>query len=110
MTAIYLRTDSTAEVVEIGGLKDMQKAVGGYFETARLDDPFRLIVNEEGAINGLKVNVKATRLYGWSPIFGDVLIMKSGENEDGEPDIIGLDEKDIAYFRSEFTGVKWREK
>lgn len=59
-------------------LSELQKIVNGYIEIVYLKNNDILVVNEEGAINGSKLNLKASKIYG-SPIFGDVLHCKSKE-------------------------------
>lgn len=60
-------------------LKDMQNIVKGYVEFLYLKDDLIMVVNEEGKINSLPVNVKATRLVQESGIndliVGDVLVV-----------------------------------
>lgn len=77
--------------------KTIGKAVGGYIEIVRLQalgDPYRMVVNEEGAVMGLPLNMLASILYG-DAIFGNAVIMKEGYDDDGEPDIVGLEENEI---------------
>lgn len=70
------------------------KVVGGYIEHVKprlLDDPFCMIVNEEGLLEKLAVNPVGCFLYetlshGW-PIVGTIVIMKDGFTDEG-PDII----------------------
>lgn len=75
------------------------KAVGGYIECT-FPDPARMsngryymIVNEDGLLKGLPVNLYGCYLYGTdqhgNPIVGNVVIMKPGFR-DGVPDIVGL--------------------
>ena len=43
-------------------LEEMQKIVGGYIEIIRLNDGRIIIVNEEGLLQGLPVNIEATNI------------------------------------------------
>ena len=43
-------------------LEEMQKIVGGYIEIIRLNDGRLIIVNEEGLLQGLSVNIEATSI------------------------------------------------
>ena len=43
-------------------LEEMQKIVGGYIEVIRLKDGRLMIVNEEGLLQGLPVNIEATNI------------------------------------------------
>ena len=85
---------ATYAVITAGDtLEAMQGLVGGYIETVRpkyLAEDQILIVDEEGLLKGKPVNNTASLLCS-SPIVGDVLILKEGLDEEGEPDIIGLE-------------------
>lgn len=59
-------------------LKELQSIVGGYIEIVYLKDGNILVINDEGAINGSCINLKASKIYG-SYLFGDVLHCKSKE-------------------------------
>ncbi len=81
--------------------KTVGAVVGGHIEHVnpqRLDDPYCMIVNEEGRLLGLSVNPIGSYFYKTDehcqPIVGDIVIMKNGFT-DGEPDIVGLDDADI---------------
>ena len=57
-------------------LEEMQTAVGGYIEIVHVGRRHLMVVNEEGKLNGLPVNKKATELYN-NPndeIVGDALV------------------------------------
>lgn len=60
-------------------LKDMQNIVKGYIEFLYLKDDLIMVINEEGKLNSLPVNVKATRLVQERGIndliVGDVLVV-----------------------------------
>ena len=43
-------------------LEEMQEIVGGYIEVIRLNDGRLIIVNEEGLLQGLPVNIEATNI------------------------------------------------
>lgn len=58
--------------VSIDTLKDMQDLVGGYIEFVYTLEDSVLIVNEEGLINQLPLNVGASMLTGHK-IVGDVI-------------------------------------
>lgn len=66
-------------------LAELQSFVGGYIEIVDLDNDEIMVVNEEGLINGLPFNIKATAIvrnvYHTSEmgIVGDVLVCKSKE-------------------------------
>jgi hypothetical protein len=57
-------------------LTELQEIVGGYIELVNLGNNQYMVVNEDGILQNLPLNHKATRLYGHSTIVGDVLICK----------------------------------
>lgn len=59
-------------------LKELQSIVGGYIDIVYLKSGNILVVNDEGAINGSCINLRASKIYG-SYLFGDVLYCKSKE-------------------------------
>ena len=71
-----------------------------------LPHPYKMIVDESGALKNLPINPIASVLYGtpthgW-PIVGTALIMKEAMTSDG-PDIVSLDDSDIATVREIIT-------
>ena len=63
-------------------LDELQKFVGGLVEIVRTKDNQIMIINEEGEINDLPVNHKATEIYQYNEydfIAGDVLICQENE-------------------------------
>lgn len=77
--------------------KTVGNDVGGYIEIVRpkhLPRPYVMIVNEEGLLLRLPWNMAGSLLYG-EGIAGNIVIMREGFTEDGEPDILGLEEDDI---------------
>jgi len=63
-------------------LDELQNFVGGLIETVRTKDNKIMVINEEGKINDLPLNEKATELYIYSEsdfILGDVLICNENE-------------------------------
>ena len=104
MKAILVTTDNAVNVIDLAEpyYKSFQKAVGGFFEIVRpltITGPYRMLINEEGKIEGLPLNQIGSLLYGsfihGDPIVGNLLILKEGF-VDGEPDLVGLDDKEIA--------------
>ena len=60
-------------------LEELQKAVGGYIEVVSLKGGYIMVINEEGKLNGLPINQKATDLYG-NPrdhVVGNALVCRS---------------------------------
>ena len=78
------------------------EVVGGYIEHVNpklLRRPYCLLCNDEGLCLGLEVNALASYMYGTHihghPIVGNVVLMKNGRRG-GEPDIVGLSDKEAA--------------
>lgn len=55
-------------------LEELRDIVGGYIEIVHLPDEKIMVVNEEGKLYHLPVNIQATHLYGYEVIVGDVLV------------------------------------
>lgn len=77
--AQIIRADGSVEEVEMpkkDGLSFMQQVVGGYIEIVRLSNGRLMVLNEEGKLLRLPLNVKATALYNNlnDVIVGDVLV------------------------------------
>lgn len=94
MSHIVISADGTVEAHEgIPTLEDLQRYVGGYIEAVSLvrdgDDEAIMWLNEEGKLNGLPANEKATRLarefggVGRDVIVGNA-VMTGPADEDGE--------------------------
>ena len=86
--------------------RSLGDAVGGWFEVVHpkgLPEPYVMIVNEEGLLQQLPVNLTGSTLYGTAehgnPIVGRIVIMKEGYRN-GEPDIVGLDKADIVALKA----------
>ncbi len=59
-------------------LEELQGFVGGLIELTRTNDGRDMYVNEEGKLNGLRLNRKATLLYRngiADPIMGDAIVI-----------------------------------
>lgn len=58
MKALLIPVGEAPKVVEVDGLEDLQKFVGGYIESAGwiMDDDPAIYVNEEGKFNGCMPN------------------------------------------------------
>ena len=76
---------------------EIHDAIGGFFEVVRcvnLPRGILMLVDDEGLLKNLPINVVASRLYG-SVICGAALIMRECITEDGDRDIIGLSDYDF---------------
>lgn len=107
MKGIVIATNNEMRMQEFSEptYKSIGDAVGGWIEIVRpvrLERPYCMIVNEEGALLNLPMNMFGSFLYGTgyhgNPILGDIVLLKEGINSDGEHDILGLDEQDIKYL------------
>ena len=111
MIGIRVMTDGrydAADFREPSTLKALQEAVGGYIEVVHpegLPPHFCMVVNEEGRLLGLPINTRASLLFG-EAIVGDAVILKAGINEDGDPDLVGLDVEDVGIVLSRFFGKR----
>lgn len=96
----------------------LREAVGGWFEHVRpvgLNRPYSMMVNEEGLLHGLPLNVLGSALYGThihgQPIVGDIVIVKEGYY-DGEPDVVGMTQDEASKLGDKFIklthgAVRW---
>lgn len=89
--------------------KAVGDVVGGYIEIVHpkyLERPYCMIVNEEGLLMDLPTNPVGCFLYGTLehgyPIVGTAVFMKDGFRN-GEPDIVGLEDGDIAALMKKFN-------
>ena len=87
MRVISCKAGMPAMPIDIDGtLESMQELVGGYIETVRYDyegiKNVIYVVNEEGKV-----------YQGRDLICGDFFVAAFGINEDGEQDIVGLNER-----------------
>lgn len=94
--------------------------VGGLVEHVRprgLMRPYCMLVNEEGLLIGLDLNLIGSYLYQThihgAPIVGTIVLMKERPvGGFGDYDIIGLSDKDVAYLTkmlskiASFMGIK----
>lgn len=101
MKVIYCAPDQNPELKEIASTDEIRSMIGGWLELVRpryLPKPFLMLVDEEGLLKDLPVNLIGSVLYGLgspSPIVGPLVIAAEGI-VDGEPDVIGLSDGDAA--------------
>lgn len=90
MAQIIKSNGETVEVAPANGtdftLSELQSIVGGYIEILEFHDGRYLVLNEEGKLNDLPTNEKATTLAhqntylaAWDYIVGDVLVCDEGQ-------------------------------
>ena len=95
MKVIFCDVDSNPIVKEIASTDDLRGLIGGWLELVRprmLPPDFLMLVDEEGLLKELPVNLIGSALYGFgapSPIVGPIVIAAEGI-VDGERDVIGL--------------------
>ncbi|MBT8161457.1 MULTISPECIES: DUF3846 domain-containing protein [Arthrobacter] len=94
ISAILIPADEETPIslIDIDGLRDMQRAVGGLIEVMDIDRPdATLVINEEGKLISLPMNRRATlacwthlsRWRGMDALLGDVIIV-GRPNDDGD--------------------------
>lgn len=97
-TAIKLTTEGKASLIDLTAdsneLLTLQTAVGGYIEAKTLESGYTLFMNEEGKLQGLPMNERATEIWLANfPNFPDVIVgnvvIAGGTDEEGEQ--LGLD-------------------
>lgn len=88
--AVIVKSDGDARLVTLPNtLAALQNAVGGYIETLDIGGHVLAIVNEEGVISGLPVNV------GFPHFRGDIVLLSSEGDE-----FIGLTDRQVAIVKS----------
>ncbi|MBQ8921029.1 MAG: DUF3846 domain-containing protein [Oscillospiraceae bacterium] len=89
MTALKIDPDGTMKPVEITGetISDQNDSIhnylGGYFDTVRLSDDAMMLVNDEGLLMVLPVNVMAMMISGYPMLVGVALIVGLEDTPDG---------------------------
>lgn len=89
--AIVIKTDGTKDALQpknnkVFTLEELKSVVGGYIEIVPLTEDYLMVINEEGKLLDLPINVVATRVYRASRntedfIVGNVLICSNKEIE-----------------------------
>lgn len=124
MKGLVITTDSLMRTEEYTDPlhESIGKTVGGWIEVVHpklLPAPYCMIVNEEGLLLGLPLNLLGSILYEsfrhGNPIVGDIVILKEGFTTPGERDFIGLDEDDIKFLGAMAVslsggGIKWESE
>lgn len=87
----------------------LREAVGGWYEHVHpigLKRPYSMMVNEEGLLLKLPMNMLGSILYGTKvhgqPIVGNIVIVKDGYY-DGEADVVGMDAEEAQRVGNEFV-------
>lgn len=96
----------------------IKKAVGGWYERVHpvgLERPYCMMVNDDGLLRGLPLNLIGSILYGTpqhgQPIVGDIIFLKDGYHG-GEPDVVGMTTDEAQRLGDKFFtmtggGVRW---
>ena len=89
----------------------IQKAVGGWDEHVHpvgLERPYCMMVNEEGLLLNLPINLLGSVLYGTfqhgQPIVGNVIFLKEGYHG-GDPDVIGMTAEEAQSLGDKFSAM-----
>lgn len=87
--AVVIKTDNTIDVLhpknnKVFTLEELKSVVGGYIEIVPLNEGYSMVINEDGKLLNLPINVVATRVYRASRniydiIVGNVLICNNKE-------------------------------
>lgn len=94
MRVISCKVGMPAMPIDIEGtLESMQELVGGHIETVRYEgiESVLYVVNEEGKVQDMKPNKFIYQ--GRDLICGDFFVAAFGTNENGELDVVGLNER-----------------
>lgn len=124
MKGLVITTQQKMKVLDFGepAYETIGKAVDGWIEVVHpkgLPAPFCMVVNEEGLLRGLPLNLFGSILYGTArhgnPIVGDIVFLKECFVTPGERDFAGLDEDDIKFLGAMIAsvsggGVKWESE
>ena len=89
MKALRIDTDGTMQMVDITGstIKEQNDCIwgilGGYFDIVHLPQSAALLVNDEGLLMVLPINLMAMAISGYPILAGTALIVGIEETEDG---------------------------
>lgn len=121
MKGLIITTDNIIRTKDFSepAYKSVGKAVGGYIEIVhpkRLTSPYCMVVNEEGLLQHLPLNLHGSYLYctdqHGSPIVGDIVILKE-EYGDMGVDLAGLTDEECVTLAERFEiqshGIVHRE-
>ena len=113
MKGIVVSTENQLTVRDFGAplYKTIGEAVDGWIEIVRpggLKSPYVMVVNEEGLIKELPINIAGSILYGTpahgSPIVGNIVIMKEGWTDEGK-DLLGLSDEEVVTLTNELVSL-----
>lgn len=111
MVGLVVTTENEMSTVEYDSphYDVIKKAVGGWYEhvhPADLERPYCMMVNEEGRLLNLPLNLIGSVLYGsfkhGQPIVGNVIFLKEGYHG-GEPDVVGMTADEAQRLGDKFS-------
>jgi len=110
MKAVIVKTSGEIIEVQAEGLKEIQRAVGGYIEAIEAGNIGSGFVNEEGKLKGLRDNIIATAVWHRANkltkfndyLVGDVLFCGIPDDEGNSQDITEQFSEFIKNIRSTF--------
>lgn len=115
MKGLVITTDSLMRTEEYTAplYESIGKTVGGWIEVVHpklLPDPYCMIVNEEGLLRGLPLNLFASLVcesfrHG-NAIVGDIVLLKESFTDAGGRDFVGLDDDDIKFLGAMAASVR----
>ena len=115
MTALVVTTENEIRKVPYDAphYEVIRDAVGGLYELVHprnLLEPYRMMVNEEGLLLGLPLDLLGSYLYGTQthgqPIVGDIVILKLGYHA-GEPDVVGMTDEEALQLGGWFEQLSF---
>lgn len=109
---LRIQPDGFMELRDLDQERDLLDVIhdeldGGFFEIIRcrtLPRKFVMLVDDCGVIKDLPINPVASVLY-TQAIAGTALIMKEDIDEDGEPDLFGMDFDDTSELFWKLRGM-----
>lgn len=113
MKGIVVSTENQLTVRDFGAplYKTIGEAVDGWIEIVRpggLKSPYVMVVNEEGLIKELPINIAGSILYGTpahgSPIVGNIVIMKEGWTDEGKV-LLGLSDEEVVTLTNKLVSL-----
>lgn len=90
MKSLQINTDGSRQIVEITGetIEEQNDCIyeilGGYFDLIRLGRNAVMLVDDEGLLKELEINVAAMMISGYPMIAGTALIFGVQMTDDGE--------------------------
>ncbi len=112
MKTIKIAADNKISIIDVdfGDYKAMQKAVSGYVETVsteRMYDffkrPVMMLVDEEGHMKELELNVIGTAFNNMVPIVGDIVLAQPAGEYGEDMEGIGEPEETMKMLMQRFS-------